>query len=145
MSIKLGILKKYGEGKTWFLESVYPLSYKLVILKCFHDHILTGDLNQTSFASETNKIYKYIQVLPTPCFKGKYFSIYQFDDLSGKPAVFFVDHSHNCFPLVFYSEPNKTDRKGFRLTALKKCLSLAYSDDVDHRFRAMLITCSNPS
>lgn len=127
MTKKLAILQKYEEGNDWFLKSKYPISYRLAILLCFYDDIKSHKLNQASFASEISKACEYMQNLSVESFKsfkGDYFSIYQFDDCSDSPAVFFVDHSHNCFPLVFYSDKNTTDKKEFRLTALKQCLDL---------------------
>jgi len=126
MANKIEILQNRGD---WFLAGKYPISYRLVILKCFYDDIKGNKLNQTSFGFELSKAVEYLQDLPTESFKGDYFSIYQFNDCSGSPAVFFVDHKHIYFPLVFYSNKNTTAKKGFRLGALLHCLSHIHKND----------------
>ncbi|MDP3269534.1 MAG: hypothetical protein Q8M40_10895 [Legionella sp.] len=135
MSHKLQILKRYANEEEWFLRSNYPISYKLVIIYCFFEAIKQNRITNIDFRLILNNTYNYVKDLPPDSFECEFFSIYRFYDHENVAGVFCVDHTHTCFPLVFYHNHYKPhESRKLRVAALQKCVSdiLNKCDDIFH-------------
>lgn len=120
---KLKILYRYAQNQTWFLHSKYPISYKLVLVYCFYHSIKSGGIDIQGFKDILNNTYKYLKDLPKNSFNCDYYSIYRFYDHDDIAGVFCVDHTHTCYPLVFYHHAYKpNESKKLRVQALQKCV-----------------------
>ncbi|KTD67177.1 hypothetical protein Lste_3383 [Legionella steelei] len=123
MSHKLKILSRYANNETWFLHSKYPISYKLVIIYCFYEAIKKNQLDKSAFKEILNNTYEYVKNLPLNSFSCEYYSIFRFYDHDAVAGVFCVDHTHTCFPLVFYHKNFKPhEPRKLRVAALQKCI-----------------------
>lgn len=123
MSSKLKILSKYAKNETWFLKSKYPISYKLVLIYCFYQSIVSKKINLADFKNILSNTYEYIANLPKDSFSCDYYSIYRFFDHDSIAGVFCVDHTHTCYPLVFYhNDYQPKESKKLRVQALQKCV-----------------------
>ncbi|WP_133131456.1 hypothetical protein [Legionella yabuuchiae] len=123
MSHQLEILKRYSNHDTWFLNGKYPISYKLVILHSFYHIMYTSGCTEEEFKERVTKAWNYIKELPTASFDCDAFSIFRFIDHEEIAGVFLIDHTHSCFPLVFYHREYKSDEgKKLRVSALQKCI-----------------------
>lgn len=123
MSHQLEILKKYAKNELWFLKGKYPISYKLVILHSFYNTIKTEEWTKENFKEKVQQTWDYINRLPSNSFNCNCYSIFKFYDHDEVAGIFLVDHSHNCFPLVFYDQKYKSDYgKKLRVSALQKCI-----------------------
>lgn len=123
VSHQLEILKRYSKQDTWFLHGKYPISYKLVILHSLYNLTKTSECSEEDFKDKVTQAWNYIQALPTASFDSDAFSIFRFIDHDEIAGVFLIDHTHNCFPLVFYHQEYKSDEgKKLRVSALQKCI-----------------------
>lgn len=123
MSHRLKILNRYANNETWFLQSKYPISYKLVIIYCFFNAINKNKITKQDFKLILNNTYNYVKTLPLDSFSCEFYSIYRFYDHENVAGVFCVDHTHTCFPLVFYHNHYKPhESRKLRVAALQKCV-----------------------
>ncbi|CAM4461101.1 MAG: hypothetical protein LEGION0403_FIIPPAGN_01333 [Legionella sp.] len=123
MGHRLKILYRYANNQTWFLHSKYPISYKLVLVYCFYQAIKSSEIELQGFKDILSNTYKYIKSLPKNSFNCDYYSIYRFFDHDAIAGVFCVDHTHTCYPLVFYHNDYKpNESRKLRVIALQKCV-----------------------
>lgn len=123
MSHQLEILKRYSRQDTWFLNAKYPISYKLVILNSLYKTLKSSEFTEEDFKEKVISAWTYINELPPDSFECESFSIFRFIDHEETAGVFLIDHTHSCFPLIFYNGENKIgEGKKLRVSALQKCI-----------------------